>query len=78
MRDRNRVDCESSGAGVVAALRTRQINTSATLRAYGILDFDAKGVASAVRVSPHYYNTAAEIDQLVTALADIARGVSAR
>jgi selenocysteine lyase/cysteine desulfurase len=31
---------------------------------------DAKGVQSALRISPHYYNTVAEIDQAVGALAE--------
>ena len=29
-----------------------------------VLDFDAKGVDSVVRISPHYYNTREEIEQL--------------
>jgi selenocysteine lyase/cysteine desulfurase len=79
--DRGRVRCaivtvalrDREAADLVAALRTRGINTSASLRAYGIFDFDAKGVDSALRVSPHYYNTLDEIDLLVDALGEIAR-----
>jgi selenocysteine lyase/cysteine desulfurase len=47
------------------------INTSASLREYGIIDFDAKGIDSAVRISPHYYNTMDEIEQLAAAVAEL-------
>lgn len=79
--DRGRVRCaivtvtlrDLNATDLVAALRARRINTSASLRWYGILDFDAKGVESAVRISPHYYNTVDEIDVLTGALSEIAR-----
>ncbi|HVE79528.1 MAG TPA: aminotransferase class V-fold PLP-dependent enzyme [Gemmatimonadaceae bacterium] len=47
---------------VVAALAARGVNASATLREYGVLDMDEKGATTAVRLSPHYYNTEEEID----------------
>lgn len=53
---------------LVALLRTRNINTSASLREYAVIDMDEKRAASALRVSPHYYNTEAELDTLVGAL----------
>ena len=53
---------------LVEFLRTRKINTSATLREYAVIDMDEKRAASALRVSPHYYNTEAELDMLVGAL----------
>ncbi len=53
---------------VVMRLREEAINVSATLREYAVLDMDAKGVASAVRLSPHYYNTHTEINIAVSAL----------
>lgn len=56
---------------LVAELRRRHINTSATLRWYGLLDMTEKGVESAVRLSPHYYNTAEELDAVVDAMAEI-------
>lgn len=56
---------------LVNALRRRGINTSATLRDYAVIDMDEKGVASALRVSPHYYNTEAELDVLIEALASL-------
>jgi selenocysteine lyase/cysteine desulfurase len=60
-----------TGGELVAELAKLGINTSASLREYGILDFDAKGVDSVVRISPHYYNTREEIDQLAAAMTDI-------
>lgn len=56
---------------IVRALKDRQINTVASLREYGIYDFDAKHVQSAVRLSPHYYNTEAEVDAAVVAMKEI-------
>ena len=60
---------------VVTRLRERGINTSASLKGYALLDMEAKRAASAVRISPHYYNTAADIDEAVDAIAEIAAGV---
>jgi selenocysteine lyase/cysteine desulfurase len=60
-----------TGGEIVAELAKLGINTSASLREYGILDFDSKGVDSVVRISPHYYNTREEIDQLTAAMTDI-------
>ncbi len=56
---------------IVRALKDRRINTVSSLREFGIYDFDAKHVKSAVRLSPHYYNTEAEVDAAVAALRDI-------
>ena len=63
---------------VVSALRERRINTSASLAWYGLYDFAEKGVSSAVRISPHYYNTEAEVDAAVDAIAEIAGAVSGK
>src|SRR5258707_10642973 len=49
-------------------LRTRGINSSASLRAYAVIDMDEKRAASALRFSPHYYNTEEEIDRVVEQL----------
>lgn len=57
---------------LVHRLRERGINTSASLREYGWLDFDDKAVESALRISPHYYNTKEEIEQLASAVAELA------
>ena len=56
---------------LVRELRQRSINTSAQERVYAVLDFDAKGVETALRISPHYYNLESEIDTLLGALAEI-------
>ncbi len=37
-----------------------------------MLDYDRKGVDGALRISPHYFNTEAEIDALLGALAELA------
>jgi len=48
---------------LVKALRERRINTNAQVRVYAVMDFDEKGVAASLRLSPHYYNTEQEIDE---------------
>jgi selenocysteine lyase/cysteine desulfurase len=53
---------------IVRGLKERGINTVSSLREFGIYDFDAKRVESAVRLSPHYYNTEAEVDAAVEAV----------
>lgn len=55
-------------ADVVKRLREEAINVSATLREYAVLDMDAKGATSAVRLSPHYYNTESELNIAVSAI----------
>lgn len=54
---------------VVLGLRAQRINTSASTRQDGVIDMDAKQVASVLRISPHYYNTPAEVDAAVAAIA---------
>ena len=59
-------------------LRQRGINSSASLRAYAVIDMDEKRVASAVRFSPHYYNTDQELAVAVEAIRSLpARAASA-
>jgi selenocysteine lyase/cysteine desulfurase len=53
------------------ALRTRGINTSSPGREDAVIDMDAKQASSAIRISPHYYNTAEEIDVAVEALGEL-------
>jgi selenocysteine lyase/cysteine desulfurase len=53
---------------LVNALRLRGINTSASLHAYAVIDMAEKNANSALRISPHYYNTEAELDLLIDAL----------
>ncbi len=53
---------------VVKELRTRGINTSAALREDAVIDMAEKQAVSALRISPHYYNSEAEIDTVCEAL----------
>ena len=53
------------------ALRGRGINTSSPHREDAVIDMDEKGTASALRISPHYYNTQEEIDTAVDAIREI-------
>jgi selenocysteine lyase/cysteine desulfurase len=53
----------------VEALRGQGINTSAIDRTSAVLDLDGKGARSALRLSPHYYNTEAEIRAAVSSIA---------
>lgn len=53
---------------LVKDLRERGINTSATLGEYAVIDMAEKNVASALRISPHYYNAQSELDTLIEAL----------
>lgn len=56
---------------VVAELRKRQIHTSRLVQELAVFDMKDKGVASALRISPHYFNTRGEIDLLREALREI-------
>ncbi|HUP25922.1 MAG TPA: aminotransferase class V-fold PLP-dependent enzyme [Thermoanaerobaculia bacterium] len=51
------------------ALRERGIQTSALERSGALLELDDRGARSALRISPHYFNTEGEIDRLVRELA---------
>ncbi|RMH23537.1 MAG: aminotransferase class V-fold PLP-dependent enzyme [Gemmatimonadetes bacterium] len=53
---------------LMLALRARGVNTSTLTRASAVLEFDARGVEGALRLSPHYYNTEAEIDEVLRLL----------
>lgn len=61
---------------LMTALRARGINTNAQIREYAVLDYEAKGVAASLRLSPHYYNTEDEIDLAASAIEDWVRGVA--
>jgi selenocysteine lyase/cysteine desulfurase len=56
------------GADLKLALRARGINTSSPERTDAVIDMDEKGAASALRISPHYYNTAEEVEATVEAI----------
>jgi selenocysteine lyase/cysteine desulfurase len=59
---------------LVAALREQGINTSALHRVSAVLDMDEKGVETALRLSPHYYNTDDEVAATVAALGSLIYG----
>ena len=52
-------------------LRRRGINTSSPHREDAVIDMDEKRADSALRISPHYYNTIEEIDTAVETLGEI-------
>jgi selenocysteine lyase/cysteine desulfurase len=52
-------------------LRARGINVSVTDRDDGVLDLETKGVTALLRLSPHYYNTVAELDEAVAVLDEL-------
>lgn len=58
---------------LVSALRQRRINSAATLRWYGLLDLTPRNITSAIRLSPHYYNTEDEIATTVDAIRELMR-----
>jgi selenocysteine lyase/cysteine desulfurase len=51
-----------------AAAHARGINVWSTPANMARLDYDPRGIASAVRASVHYFNTEPELDQLIAAL----------
>lgn len=56
---------------VLTFLRQRNINTSVGYKSFALIDFEAKQVEWALRISPHYYNTEAEVGQLLEVLQQI-------
>jgi selenocysteine lyase/cysteine desulfurase len=64
IRNRNASD-------IKLALRQRGINTSSPQREDAVIDMDEKGASSALRISPHYYNTREEIDTAIDALQEV-------
>ncbi|HEY6843060.1 MAG TPA: aminotransferase class V-fold PLP-dependent enzyme [Thermoanaerobaculia bacterium] len=61
-------DFGRDAGAIVAKLRAQHINTSATYRQWAVIDMAEKRVESALRMSPHYYNTEAELEALLAAL----------
>lgn len=53
-------------------LRRRRINSSVSAREHALYDFAEKDVEACVRLSPHYYNTEQEVDEVVDALRELA------
>ena len=56
---------------IMTRLRERGISAGAQVRAFALLDYDDKGVAASLRLSPHYYNTEEEVDEAVSTLRDL-------
>lgn len=56
---------------IVGELLKRKINVVPSFRAFGVIDFDQKGVEWAIRASPHYYNTYYELDFFIESLKEI-------
>ncbi len=59
---------------VAAALARHGINVTTTVPEHAQFDTEHRGVHPLVRLSPHYYNTEAELDRTVEVLAALARG----
>ncbi len=59
---------------VMAAASSAGINVSVSGASFARLDMGDPGATSVVRASPHYYNTDAELDRLVTTVAAVAAG----
>lgn len=53
---------------VLQSLRHQNINTSVGYKHFALIDFEAKQVDWALRISPHYFNTEEEVDTLIHAL----------
>jgi selenocysteine lyase/cysteine desulfurase len=60
-------------ADVVAALARAGINVTDTVPEHSQFDTEVRDVHPLVRLSPHYYNTEAELDRAVEVIADISR-----
>lgn len=60
-------------AEIKAALAADCISASVSVAEYARLDFGRRGLAEAVRVSPHYFNIDAELDVFITTVRGVAR-----
>ena len=60
-----------SPAHLVKELRRRGINTTSQTAVDAVIDYGAKGVDGALRISPHYYNLESELVLLIEALSEI-------
>ena len=57
---------------LVNELRRRGINSSLSAREHALYDFTDKEVDACVRLSPHYYNTEREVDDVVATVLELA------
>jgi len=60
-------------ADVVAALGRAGINVNSTVAEHTQFDSEVRDVHPLVRLSPHYYNTEAELDRAVEGIAALSR-----
>ncbi len=60
-----------TGHEIMAALAAERINAVATLKEFAIHDFGPRGVESAVRLSPHYYNATAQVDAAIDVIREL-------
>jgi selenocysteine lyase/cysteine desulfurase len=67
-----KVDALATG-DVAAALARHGINVTTTVPEHSQFDTEHRGVHPLVRLSPHYYNTEAELDRAVEVIAGLAR-----
>ncbi len=58
-------------AELAPAIKARGVNVSLSTPDYSRDAFDAAGISGLVRISPHAYNTQAEIDSLIDIVAEL-------
>jgi cysteine desulfurase / selenocysteine lyase len=56
---------------VVAAAAQHQVTINASTATWAALDMHAKGLTQVVRASPHYFNTEAELDRLLSVVSQL-------
>jgi selenocysteine lyase/cysteine desulfurase len=66
----------SDAADLVRGLRERGVNVSSQSRDENAVALERLGASSLLRVSPHYYNDASDLDALEAALRDLVPGGS--
>jgi selenocysteine lyase/cysteine desulfurase len=66
----------TTAPAVIQHLAKHKINVVPSYRAFGLLDFDEKGVEWAVRASPHYYNTFEEVDRFIEEIANFCKTIN--
>ncbi|NRA49236.1 MAG: aminotransferase class V-fold PLP-dependent enzyme [Phaeodactylibacter sp.] len=59
---------------IIPALNQKKINASISYKEGAVIDFEKKGVDWALRFSPHYFNTIAELDQTLVTIKELSSG----
>ncbi len=72
------LDPAGAGEAMVEKLGAMGIRTSWVDRSSAVLDYDSRGVEGALRMSPHAYNTEAEIDLAIDAVEESMRALRTR